>query len=452
MKKYDSFKKTTLKGLPTIPAHWNLCKVKDIALIKGRIGFRGYTKGDFVEKNQGGLVIGATEMTDKGNIVINNPQFLSWEKYYESPEIILKLNDILIVQRGSTVGKVAMIGIESENATINPSLVILKKVKCNNKYLLYFFMSPYIQGFISTQVATTAIPMISQEQIGNYEVVLPSLPEQTAIATYLDHKTQAIDKKVALLTQKAAYYKELRKALINRAVMEGIAENMEIKDSGVEWIGRIPRHWEVKRLKDLGYLYSGLSGKAGDDFNQEDNPNNKGFIPFTNIANNTYLKKDHLGAVVIFEKEKQNKVKKGDIFFLMSSEGHEDIGKTAVLDDEIKETYLNSFCKGFRLTKKFCYPNFINYLLLSTNYRSQFIVEGKGFTRINLKMEKVTDFSVFLPPTLQEQIAIATYLDEKTSVIDAIVANIEKQVVTLKELRKTLINEVVTGKVKITND
>jgi type I restriction enzyme S subunit len=449
MKKYDNYKPSGFEWLGEIPEHWEVKRVKDVVV---KIG-SGVTPlgGSEVYVDKGIPFIRSQNVYDDG-LRLDDISFITIEVHQKMKSSQLKPNDILINITGASIGRTCIVPANIKTANINQHIIYLRLKSKYVEYVANYFKTSSVKGYINLIQAGTSKEALNLGQTLNTTILLPSLQEQAAITTYLDRKTQATDKKVALLTQKAAYYKELRKAFINRAVTEGIAENMEMKDSGVEWIRKIPRHWEMRRLKDLGYLYSGLSGKAGDDFNQEDNPNNKGFIPFTNIANNTYLKKDHLGAVLIFEKEKQNKVKKGDIFFLMSSEGHEDIGKTAVLDDEIKETYLNSFCKGFRLTKKFCYPNFINYLLLSTNYRSQFIVEGKGFTRINLKMEKVTDFSVFLPPTLQEQIAIATYLDEKTSVIDAIVANIEKQVVTLKELRKTLINEVVTGKVKITND
>ena len=236
----------------------------------------------------------------------------------------------------------------------------------------------------------------------------------------------------------------MKKGLENK-----IGKYKSYKDSGVAWLGEIPEHWECKRMKDIGSLYSGLSGKSGDDFNQDNNENNRGFIPFTNIANNTYLDRSHLGKVVIKPTEKQNQVKKDDLFFLMSSEGYEDIGKSAVLKDEISETYLNSFCKGFRITKENISAYFLNYLLLSSTYREKMIVQGKGFTRINLKIEKVNNFSISIPTTIEEQKAIANYLDEKTSKIDAIVSNIENQINHLKELRKALINDVVTGKIKV---
>ena len=114
------------------------------------------------------------------------------------------------------------------------------------------------------------------------------------------------------------------------------------KDSGIEWIGEIPNHWEVKRLKNIGKLYSGLSGKSGSDFEKAPTENYKPFINFTNIANNKYIVNDNFGYVKIDENENQNKVKKNDLFFLMSSENQEDVGKSSLLVDDYEELYLNS--------------------------------------------------------------------------------------------------------------
>ncbi|MDQ7046560.1 MAG: restriction endonuclease subunit S [Sulfurovum sp.] len=130
----------------------------------------------------------------------------------------------------------------------------------------------------------------------------------------------------------------------------------------------------------------------------------------------------------------------------MSSEGYEDIGKSSLLLEKCDELYLNSFCKGFRL--KNVNNIFINYLLSSLSFRYFMILGGKGFTRINLKIEKINDFKVLVPP-IKEQKEIATYLDEKTQKIDTITKTIQTKITLLKEFRKTLINDVVTGKVKV---
>jgi type I restriction enzyme S subunit len=274
---------------------------------------------------------------------------------------------------------------------------------------------------------------------------------QTAIAAYLDTITTAIDRKIELLTAKAEKYKALRRSLINETVCRGLNPDAPMKDSGIEWIGMIPEHWCEYRMKDLGFLYSGLSGKAGDDFNQDENDNNCDFIPFTNIFNNDTINPDIMGKVVVLENEKQNKVKKNDLFFLMSSEDYDGLGKSSLLTVDLKNTYLNSFCKGFRVVRKSVLPAFLNYQLQSESFRKIMQVEGKGFTRMNLKMEKVNDFAVFIPNKIDEQVAIVKYLNEKTTQIDTILTNIGEQINKLAQLRKTLINDVVTGKIKVTD-
>lgn len=441
---FSNYYKTNNSWLPILPQNWSVDRFNDLINLKHGYQFRDY---DFTD--EGIKIIKITQLSSEGYLELDNCSFIDINRLKEFRKIIIYDGDVLMALTGGTIGKI----IRTTN--INEPLLqnyrvgsfIPNKKRLDKGYMFYFLSSSNLFDQINFYINRNGQPNVGKENFKYMYIGFPPVEEQTQIAKYLDAKTQAIDKKINLLTTKIEYYKELRKTIINNAVTKGLDKNVKLKESELSF--EIPVHWKSYRLKNIGYLYSGLSGKAGDDFNQDDNPNNKNFIPFTNIANNTNLKKDHLGTVIVYENEKQNKVRKGDIFFLMSSEGYDDIGKTAVLKEDIKETYLNSFCKGYRLTKSFCFPNFVNYLLLSANYRNLLITEGKGFTRINLKMEKITDFIVYLPPTKKEQIEIATYLDAKTSIIDKIITNIQTQIETLKELRKTLINDVVTGKVKV---
>lgn len=353
---------------------------------------------------------------------------------------------IAMYGQGKTRGTVGL--VDFPFTTNQASCVMLKPKGIDLKYLLFWFNSKY-ENIRAINVGASQ-PNMNQDFVRFLQIHFPPIQEQTAIANYLGTKSQSIDKKVSLLEKKIGYYRELRKSLINETVTKGLDKNIDLNTNELGF--QISKKWLKYRLKDLGFLYSGLSGKSGDDFNQDDNPDSKGFIPFTNIANNTYLKRDHLGTVVVYKGEKQNKVRKGDIFFLMSSEGYEDIGKSAALAEDIEETYLNSFCKGYRVNLRKCNPYFLNYLMLSDYYRKLLIVEGKGFTRINLKMEKVNDFLVYIPDTLKAPEEIVKFLDAKLDTIAKIITNIQSQIITLKELRKTLINDVVTGKIKVIND
>ena len=116
------------------------------------------------------------------------------------------------------------------------------------------------------------------------------------------------------------------------------------KNTNIEWLDQIPEHWEETRLRNLGFLYGGLSGKSSKDFNNQKNPNAKFYIPFMNIANNFKINTTFLDRVNISENEIQNEVRKGDLFFLMSSENYDDVGKTAVLHNAYN---LNNYYKQY---------------------------------------------------------------------------------------------------------
>ncbi|MGJ1418601.1 restriction endonuclease subunit S [Sphingobacterium spiritivorum] len=448
MRRYENLTKSEFHWINEYPASWKLGRIKNNTYVKARIGWQGLRSDEFILNSDWYCVTG-TDFKN-GTIDWENCYCVEKERYDQDKKIQLKIDDLLITKDG-TIGKIALIKELPKKTTLNSGVFVTRPLMktYNVDYFYWVLSSNVFREFIDYHKNGSTILHLYQNVFERFIFLIPSVIEQQSIAQYLDTKTEAIDKKVSFLEKKIEGYKKLKNTIIAKAVTQGIKnEQLKTNDLGFKTV----RSWTKSRLKDIGKLYSGLSGKSGDDFNQDNNPHNKGFIPFTNIANNVYLDKEHLGTVVINSGEKQNKVKKGDLFFLMSSEGYEDIGKTAVLADELEEAYLNSFCKGYRVNPNKCNPYFLNYLLLSNIYRQRLIVEGKGFTRINLKMEKVTDFEVYIPKSLEEQQAIASYLDTKTSTIDKIVANIQTQITTLKTLRKTLINDVVTGKIKVCDD
>lgn len=214
--------------------------------------------------------------------------------------------------------------------------------------------------------------------------------------------------------------------------------------SVIEGIKKVPSHWKPTKLKFIGNLYSGLTGKSGNDFYNEDNPLSRPYINFKNIANNVKINPKQFDLVEIKTNELQNKVKKGDLFFLMSSENFDDIAKTAVLIDDLEDTYLNSFCRGFRIQDENFSPEFLNYLLLSGHYREILSNEAKGFTRINIQVGKINNFSIYAPFNKEEQTQIAAFLDYKTNLIDTIIEKKKQLIALLKEKRQAVINEAVT--------
>lgn len=419
--RYSEYKNSDIVWLGNIPKHWQIRRVKDLA---------EYQSGEYINAND-------FDETNSYPVYGGNGFRGFADKYNHNGDYIL------IGRQGALCGNINY--ASGKFWATEHAVVVYRKKNVNIKWFGEFLRVMNLNQY----ALSAAQPGLSVDKVKRLELALPPLTEQNSIASFINHHTAIIDKRVSLLENKISAYKDLAKSLINVAVCKGLNKDVPLKDSGIEWIGEIPKHWQVKRLKDVGYLYSGLSGKTGEHFNQEVSDNSQHYIPFTNIANNKYINHEDLHTVLMDENERQNKVKKNDLFFLMSSEGFADIGKSALLIEDVKDTYLNSFCKGYRITKKTVVPKYLNYLLNSPAFRDKFIVQGKGFTRINLKMEKVSDFEFVIPP-VEEQTAIAEHLDKKTTTIDAIVANIKLQIDSLKELRKTLINDVVTGKLKVT--
>lgn len=209
-------KDSGIEWLGMIPKHWGLVKLKNKAKVNGRIGFRGYTTADLVPKGQGAYTIGGKHIT---NCVIDlsNPDFISWDKYYESPEIMVKKGDIFMAQRGS-LGKAALVREDIGDATINPSLVLLNSIAMNEVFLYYYLVSSSCLAYIDLLNTATAVPMISQNQIENIFVPIPSGKEQIQIADYLDRKTKEIDETTIMVSTQISDLKSYKSALITEAV------------------------------------------------------------------------------------------------------------------------------------------------------------------------------------------------------------------------------------------
>ena len=359
----------------------------------------------------------------------------------------IKKGDLLMASTGGGVlGKVFFYDSEDDSFYADSHVSILRNSKRNNlmKFLYYFFSIRYEEINATMVKGSTNQTELQRNYLLAYELDIPSLPKQQQIVEYLDEILAKINKRLTVLEKQQNAYVRLKKSIIHHAVTRGLNPDVPLKDSGIEWIGMIPEHWERFRLKDLGYMYGGLTGKSGDDFRCDDETKTKPYVPFTNVLNNTVVDNDNFHYVIMGDNEQQNQVRTNDLLFLMSSEDYESIAKSAVVVGNPGEVYLNSFCRGLRITNRNCFAPFINYQLNSVTYRDALRFEARGFTRINIKIDRVASHFVSLPP-LSEQQAIASYLDEKCAKIGAAIENISKQIDASKRLKRALINEVITG-------
>lgn len=209
-------KDSGIEWIGEIPEGWTIKKIKYVADTHGRIGFRGYTTEDLVSEGEGAFVIGGKHISN--NLLdLSNPDYISWDKYYESPEIMVNKGDLITAQRG-TLGRTIVVREDIGKATINPSLILINNLRINAIYLYWYMVSSSFLSKIELMNTSTAVPMISQYQLDNVEVPIPSLSEQQAIAAYLDQKTAEIDSAIKSLEEQMADLKALKQSVISEAV------------------------------------------------------------------------------------------------------------------------------------------------------------------------------------------------------------------------------------------
>jgi type I restriction enzyme S subunit len=421
--------------LQHIPKHWEIKRLKDVVSCNDDV---------LPENLNANSTIQYIEISDvDSNKGITNVSNISFGEAPSRARRITKKGDIVVSTVRTYLKAIATIHendliVSTGFAVLRPNHTII------SRFLHYAILNEYVLDDIIKNSTGVSYPAIQSSKLIAMLLPLPPLSEQEKIARYLDTKVGEIDQKVSLIEKKIERYQLLKKSIINKVVTKGLHPEAPLKDSQISWLGQIPAHWEEKRLKDLGYFYGGLSGKSGEDFQNEDEDVIKPFIPYTNILNNFYVNPEVVKYVVINDNESQNTIQKGDLLFLMSSEDYESIAKASVVNEEVDELYLNSFCKGMRITNKQIYSPFLCYLLSNNDCRDSLRFEAQGFTRINIKTGKVACASIIIPP-LSEQQEIASYLDQKCADIDAIIANCTAQIEKYKTLKRALINEVVTG-------
>lgn len=206
------FKYSGIDWIGKIPQGWKVCRMKDVASLFGRIGFRGYSSDDLNKEGIGAITLSPSNM--KSMVMdYSNVTYLSWEKYKESPEIMIKNGDLLMVKTGSSYGKVSLVKNLPREATINPQILrIVPKV--NSNYLGFYLQTSLFIDQVEIGVVGGTIPTISQEKVNNMFVIFPPNIEQRQIADYLDTKCSDIDNLIAIKQQKIEELKDYKKSII----------------------------------------------------------------------------------------------------------------------------------------------------------------------------------------------------------------------------------------------
>jgi len=414
----------TSKG---VPFNWNINKIEDITSIK--TGGTPSTKiKEYWEKgNIPWMVSGDIHK----EVVRNISKKITKKGLQNSAAKLLPTGSVMVALngQGATKGMVAYLEIQT---TCNQSLaaIIPNEIFFNSKYLYFNLQNRYkeIRGLADLNARTG----LNLNLLKRVEVLLPPLDEQKEIAAILSTVDDLIENTDYLINS----YSLLKKGLMQTLLTKGIGHKKFKKTE----IGEIPEEWELISLEKLGSTYNGLTGKNKEHFGK-----GKPYIPYKNIFNNTKIDINYLGYVTIEENEKQNKVKYGDVLFTTSSETAEEVGYSSVLLDDLKETYLNSFCFGYRLNNfNKIKPEFLRYLLRGQAIRKLIIKIAQGYTRFNLSKVQVLKNRIPVPPVV-EQLKISKILSKLDEYLSIYIAKKEE----LKLLKKGLMQQLLTGRIRV---
>jgi type I restriction enzyme S subunit len=284
---------------------------------------------------------------------------------------------------------------------------------------------------------------LSGDELGAFRVPLPPPTEQKAVAIFLDRETAKIDALIAEQEQLIALLKEKRQAAISHAVTKGLNPDVLTKPSGIEWLGDVPAHWEVVRLKrELLFVTSGSRGWA-------ENYSDEGDL-FLRIAN---LTRDGIGlglsdvqrvAVPAGAETERTRVKAGDILFSITAY----LGSVAVVPDWLSAAYVSQHVALARLHRGRLKSRWVGYVALSTVGRTWFEAQSYGGTKVQLSLDDIRDLPVPLPP-LAEQIAILANLEAEVAQLNQLSLEAGEAVALLRERRTALISAAVTGQIDV---
>ena len=423
LQKYPKYKNSGVEWIGEIPEHWNVRRLKYVANL-----FYGYPfNSEYFTKNNGIKVVRIGDINDPIDFTkcIN-----SFEEILDKKAKIIK-NDTLIALSGATTGKCCFIRNEVKNAYINQRIVRINYI---NSFIYYITSNDNFTKYLLIGADGSAQENLSNYSLKNSYIPMPPKEEQIQIAEYLDKKTEKIDKLISIKEKLIKKLKEQRQIIINNAVTKGLNPNVKMKDSGIEWIGEIPEHWEIVKGKRL--------------FKQEKRsvkPNDEIITCFRDGMVTLRKNRRIEGFTNALKEHGYQGIRKGDlVIHAMDAFA----GAIGISDSDGKSSPVYSVCVPWNknTTLPLYYAKYLRNLALQGFIKSL----AKGIR------ERSTDFrfkdfgELLLPfPSYQEQIQIAKYLDKKTAQIDKAIKLQEEQIKKLKEYKTTLIDSVVTGKVRV---
>lgn len=426
--KYDAYKDSGVQWLGNIPNDWEVIKLKFITFVNQQSLPENYDKKSLI-----GYV-------DIGNVSFESGiKDIQTFKFGEAPSRarrLAKVGDTVVSTVRTYLKAITYVDKEHANYVYSTGFAILSpKNDMNPSFLVNFIKSNAFTNQVDVVAKGMSYPAINSTDLSNLWLVLPTKNEQQKIVAFLDKKTTQIDQAITIKEQQIALLNERKQIVIQQAVTKGLDPNVKMKDSGVEWIGKIPEHWEVFANRAI-FSERNESGRDG--------------LPLLSVSIHTGVSDEEMdedtnvqGRVKIEDKSKYILVKKGDIAFNMMRAWQGAIGAVSV-DGMVSPAYIVA-----KPTERID-ANFFEYQYRCPEFIQQMGRYSKGITdfRKRLYWDGFKQLSTIVPP-ISEQLKIIEFIKALNIQIETVVSVKTQQIQKLKEYKTTLINDAVTGKIKV---
>lgn len=448
MKAYDSYKNTNIQWLGQIPSHWNHCQLRHTILqmttgLNPRNNFVLTKEDEYFYVTIRNFKDGVLYLDDNCDRISKN----AWEIIQERSDLMA--GDILFASISHN-GQAYLVKEDPTNWNINESVFKLRFRKHIVPMFAYYVLtSDAFYNEMASDATGSTFKSIKQNKLRANYFPVPPIEEQKAIADFLDVKTSELEAERQNILKQIDFLEELKLSIITNVVTRGLDENVELKDSGKMWIGKIPSHWEIRKIKfcvvqtkegiKMGPFGSSLTGKVL--LNR----------PYKVYGQWNVIGRDFtagLGTISAEDyKDLQSfKVVPNDILISMMGT----IGKCAIVPDGIQEGVMDSHIVKVRLDKRIIDSRYFMYVY-DKDYTdvvySQILMEKKGSIMDGLNSTIIKNFSLPVPP-IGEQQAIADYLDVQITKINEQIELQEQQIRLIDELKQSIISQAVTGKIK----
>ncbi|GFE71900.1 restriction endonuclease subunit S [Chroococcus sp. FPU101] len=417
-----------------VPEHWEIVRIRRITK-EHKQGY--YTEQAYID--EGVKLVRITDIDDSANVSFENMPFVTISSKDERAFKVEK-GDFLFARSG-TIGRFGLVR-EPERSVFASYLIRFRFKDVNLEFLRFVFSSQFFkEGLIST-LHGGANKNVHAENIKEQFIAIPPPDMQSEIASFLDRKTAALATLITKKQRLIQLLEEKRTVLINQAVTKGLNSNILMRDSGISWIGKVPEHWEIVRIRRITKEH-----KQGYYTEQAYIDEGVKLVRITDIDDSANVSFENMPFVTISSKdERAFKVEKGDFLFARSGT----IGRFGLVREPERSVFA-SYLIRFRFKD-------VNLEFLRFVFSSQFFKEGlistlHGGANKNVHAENIKEQFIAIPPSnvqgAIEQVEIANFLDSESAAINQVIDRIKEQIEKLQEYRQTLITAAVTGKIDV---